>query len=221
MYQYRDFLCICTKPLVFPVAPANPLIFSKLLKYQFCVHKLKKCEIYISSFFLISFFSFNPNVSWKFRVSTTSLWLTSKLLYKWPGNTHCEALTAGLGHGDRAIQPGWTLETSLLPHFLLTTRGFSQNSQNILIVCPIHVVFKLNTDLSGRWGDGRAPQTSTLSISHIVTLMIDVESLCRKNDTEERYFYSDLDFKLSVCILKLLFNLILHNHGKNKEKYFK
>lgn len=144
----------------------------------------------------------------KVRSSCCFCWCCLKLL-KWSGNTHGNALAARFRYSNRASQPGWTLDTSPLPHLCLTTRYFCQNCQIICIVNPIHVVFELNTDLWGWWGDGRAQQASFLSIRHIVTLVIDVVSLCRKKDTDERCLF--------VYTLELLINLILYSHDNSTE----
>lgn len=116
---------------------------------------------------------------------------------QWPSNTHSDVLSALFGHGDGTLQPGWTLDTYLLPHLVVTAGPFGQNPQHILIVWSIHVVSELDTDLRGcRW-EGRAEQTRCLSISHIVSLVVDIEARCRQIKTDKmwnwvrlQYFYS-------------------------------
>lgn len=45
-----------------------------------------------------------------------------------------DGLTAGFGHSDRALQPGWTLDACLLPDHFLTAGPRGQNPQLILTV---------------------------------------------------------------------------------------
>lgn len=117
-------------------------------------------------------------------IHVISLYIVYKQQLQWAANTHSYALTAGFGHGDRAIQPGWTLHSDRLPDLLLCTGPLGQNPQYILRIWAIHVVFELNTDLRGWWWQWRTQQTSFLPISHIITLMVDIEAVCRKRETE-------------------------------------
>lgn len=118
----------------------------------------------------------------------SQFWLFKQHL-QWPANTHSYTLAAGFGHGDRAIQPGWTLDSDLLPDLVLCTGPLGQNPQYILRIWAIHVVFKLDTDLGGWWWQWRTQKTSYLPIRHIITLMVDIEALCRQRETEGRFVF--------------------------------
>lgn len=93
--------------------------------------------------------------------------------------THSDTLTAGFGHGDSALQPRCALYSSPLPHFFLSALPLGHNPQYIHRIWAVHEVSKFDTDLGGNWWEQRAQQTSRLPIGNIVTLMVDVISICR------------------------------------------